>query len=97
MRTQLKTFARCRLSHLPTPLERLDKLSARHGVNLWIKRDDQTGLAFGGNKTRKLDFLMADVLAQGADSIITWAGVQSNWCRQLTAASCKLGIRPVLL
>jgi D-cysteine desulfhydrase family pyridoxal phosphate-dependent enzyme len=97
LRKSLETFPRCRLSHLPTPLEPLERLSARYGVNLFIKRDDQTGLAFGGNKSRKLDFVMADVLEQGADSIITWAGVQSNWCRQLTAASRKLGIHPILL
>lgn len=93
----LENFPRCHLSHLPTPLEPLKKLSARCGLNLFIKRDDQTGLAFGGNKSRKLDFLMADVLAQKADSVIAWAGVQSNWCRQLAAACCKLSIRPILL
>lgn len=93
----LEAFPRCRLSHLPTPLEPLEKLSARCGVNLYIKRDDQTGLALGGNKSRKLDFLMADVLAQGASSVITWAGVQSNWCRQLAAACSKFGIHPILL
>jgi D-cysteine desulfhydrase family pyridoxal phosphate-dependent enzyme len=97
LRKALEAFPRCRLSHLPTPLESLERLSARCGVNLFIKRDDQTGLAFGGNKSRKLDFLMADVLAQGAQSVISWAGVQSNWCRQLAAASCKLGVHPILL
>lgn len=97
LRTALAAFPRCRLSHLPTPLERLERISARCGVNLFIKRDDQTGLALGGNKSRKLDFVMADVLAQGAGSVITWAGVQSNWCRQLAAASCKLGVHPILL
>jgi D-cysteine desulfhydrase family pyridoxal phosphate-dependent enzyme len=97
LRKALDTFPRCRLSHLPTPLEPLERLSARCGVNLFIKRDDQTGLAFGGNKSRKLDFVMADVLAQRCKSIITWAGVQSNWCRQLAAAACKLGVHPILL
>lgn len=97
LRKALEAFPRCRLSHLPTPLESLERLSARCGVNLFIKRDDQTGLALGGNKSRKLDFLMADVLAQGAQSVISWAGVQSNWCRQLAAASRKLGIHPILL
>lgn len=97
LRKTLESFPRCPVSHLPTPLEPLKRLSKRNGINLFIKRDDQTGLAFGGNKSRKLDFLMADVLAQGAHSIITWAGVQSNWCRQLAAASCKFGVRPILL
>jgi D-cysteine desulfhydrase family pyridoxal phosphate-dependent enzyme len=62
-----------------------------------MKRDDQTGLAFGGNKARKLEFIMADVLDSGADSIVTWAGVQSNWCRQVAAASARVGKRAVLI
>lgn len=91
-------FPRCACSHLPTPLERLEKLSSKlGGVNLFIKRDDQTGLAFGGNKARKLDFIMADVLAQKCDSVITWAGVQSNWCRQTVAAARKVGVKPILI
>src|SRR5450759_2554643 len=61
-------------------------------VNLWIKRDDQTGLAGGGNKTRKLEFLIADALAQGADTIITTGAVQSNHCRQTAAAAAKVGL-----
>jgi L-cysteate sulfo-lyase len=97
LRQQLEAIPRCQLSHLPTPLEPLEKLSAQYGVNLFTKREDQTGLAFGGNKARKLDFLMADVLAQGAQSVISWAGVQSNWARQLAAASSKLGLHPILL
>jgi L-cysteate sulfo-lyase len=93
----LAGLPRRRLAHLPTPLEPLTTLSERFGVNLWIKRDDQTGLALGGNKARKLEFLLADVLEQGADVVVTWAGMQSNWCRQLAAGACKLGIRPILL
>ena len=61
-------------------------------VNLWIKRDDQTGLAGGGNKTRKLEFLIADALAQGADTILTAGAVQSNHCRQTAAAAAKAGL-----
>jgi D-cysteine desulfhydrase family pyridoxal phosphate-dependent enzyme len=75
----------------------MEMLSKIAGLNLFIKRDDQTGLAFGGNKVRKLEYLMADVLANEADCVITWAGVQSNWCRQLAAAATKVGILPVLL
>jgi D-cysteine desulfhydrase family pyridoxal phosphate-dependent enzyme len=97
LRQRLEAIPRCHLSHLPTPLEPLEKLSAQYGVNLFIKREDQTGLAFGGNKARKLDLLMADVLAQRAQSVISWAGVQSNWARQLAAASSKLGLHPILL
>ena len=94
----LDSFPRFRLSHLPTPLERLGALSRElEGVNLFIKRDDQTGLAFGGNKARKLDFIIADVLEQNANCLITWAGLQSNWCRQTAAAAIKLGIKPVLI
>ncbi len=65
---QLDRFPRVRLGHLPTPLEPLTRLSAHlGGPKLWIKRDDCTGLATGGNKTRKLEYLVADALAQGAD------------------------------
>lgn len=94
---QIRAFPRCSLCHLPTPLEKLENLSRKLNVNLYVKRDDQTGLAMGGNKARKLEFIMADALAQGADSIVTWAGVQSNWCRQLAAAARKVGIEPFLI
>jgi D-cysteine desulfhydrase family pyridoxal phosphate-dependent enzyme len=93
----IDAFPQFACSHLPTPLERLEKLSDRLGVNLLIKRDDQTGLAFGGNKARKLDFIMADVLAQNCNSVITWAGVQSNWCRQTVAAARKVSVKPILI
>lgn len=97
LKEKIGSFDRIMLAHLPTPLERLDNLSARYGVNLFLKRDDQTGLAFGGNKTRKLEFIMADAVGQGADSIITWAGIQSNWCRQTAAAAAKLGMKSFLI
>jgi D-cysteine desulfhydrase/L-cysteate sulfo-lyase len=93
----MSTFPRCPLCHLPTPLEKLPALSRELGINLFVKRDDQTGLAFGGNKSRKLEFVIGDALSKGAVSIITWAGVQSNWCRQLAAASRKVGIKPILV
>lgn len=86
------------LSHLPTPLEPLPGLTAAlSGPFIWVKRDDQTGLAFGGNKARKLEHLLADVEARGADSVVTWAGVQSNWCRQVAAATARMGMRAVLV
>lgn len=72
-------------------MERLT--SVLGGPNLWIKRDDCTGLASGGNKTRKLEFLMAEALAQGADSVITQGATQSNHARQTAAAACKLGMK----
>lgn len=90
-------FPRRNLAHLPTPLQPLNELSRELGINLWVKRDDLTGLAMGGNKGRKLEFVMADALAQGAQSIVTWAGMQSNWCCQLSAAARKCGMRPILI
>ena len=91
-------FPRVHFAHLPTPFEPLDRLSkhlaneAGGGPRLWIKRDDCTGLATGGNKTRKLEFLMGDALAQGADTIITQGATQSNHARQTAAAAAKLGL-----
>jgi len=79
-------------------LEPLPRLAARlGGIDLLIKRDDQTGLAFGGNKARKLELIMGDVAHRKADTVVTWAGIQSNWCRQVAAASARLGIRSVLV
>ncbi|EHM01056.1 putative 1-aminocyclopropane-1-carboxylate deaminase [Acetobacteraceae bacterium AT-5844] len=93
----LARFPRIRLGHMPTPLEPMENLS-RHlagpngGPKLWIKRDDCTGLSTGGNKTRKLEFLMAEALAQGADTVITQGATQSNHARQTAAAAAKLGL-----
>ena len=82
------------LAHTPTPLEPLPRLTEHlGGPTIYIKRDDGTGLAFGGNKTRKLEFLMADALDQGADTVITVGGVQSNHVRQTVAAAAKLGLK----
>jgi D-cysteine desulfhydrase family pyridoxal phosphate-dependent enzyme len=97
LRGQLNAIPRCSLCHLPTPLEKLESLSRKLGLNVYIKRDDETGLAMGGNKSRKLEFIMADALAQGAKSIVTWAGMQSNWCRQAAAAARRVGIQPFLV
>ncbi len=90
---QLADFPRFRLAHLPTPLERLDRLTdALGGPEIYVKRDDCTGLAIGGNKTRKLEFLIADALAQGADTVISTGGIQSNHVRQTAAAASKAGL-----
>jgi D-cysteine desulfhydrase family pyridoxal phosphate-dependent enzyme len=98
LRDRIKDYPRVRLAHLPTPLETLPGLSSRlTGPSVYLKRDDQTGLAFGGNKARKLEFIMADALNQGADSVVTWAGVQSNWCRQVAASAARMGKRSVLV
>jgi L-cysteate sulfo-lyase len=85
---------RLELGFLPTPLVPLERLSARlGGPRLWLKRDDCTGLATGGNKTRKLEYLLADALRQQADVIVTFGAVQSNHARQ-TAAACAVAGLP---
>jgi L-cysteate sulfo-lyase len=84
---------RLRLAHLPTSLEPLERLSRElGGPTIWVKRDDLTGLAGGGNKTRKLEYLLGDALDQGADTIITTGSVQSNHARQTAAACARLGV-----
>ena len=88
----LSRFPRLRLAHLPTPLEPLPRLSKELGIDLWIKRDDCTGLSTGGNKTRKLEFLMAEAEAMKADTVITQGATQSNHARQTAAAAAKLGM-----
>lgn len=94
----LSRFPRIPLGHLPTPLEPMPRLSkALGGPNLWIKRDDCTGLSTGGNKTRKLEFLMADAIEQKADMVITQGATQSNHARQTAAAAAKLGLACLVL
>lgn len=91
----LSRFPRVSLGHWPTPLERMDRLRAALGPDcptLYVKRDDCTGLATGGNKTRKLEFLMGEALAQGANAVITFGAIQSNHARQTAAAASKLGL-----
>lgn len=90
----LSRFPRLHFAHLPTPLEPMEALSKElGGPRLWIKRDDCTGLATGGNKTRKLEFLMADALDQGCDTVITQGAVQSNHARQTAAIAARLGLK----
>src|SRR6056297_1499738 len=94
----LAAFPRVRLGHLPTPLEPMDNLSEHlGGPRFWVKRDDCTGLSSGGNKTRKLEFLMAEALEAGADTVITQGATQSNHARQTAAAAAKLGLACHLL
>jgi 1-aminocyclopropane-1-carboxylate deaminase/D-cysteine desulfhydrase-like pyridoxal-dependent ACC family enzyme len=88
-----------RLAHLPTPLEPADRLGARLGLaagRMWVKRDDCTGLAMGGNKARKLELLVADALALGADTLVSAGGLQSNHARMTAAAASRAGLRCVL-
>jgi len=89
----LSRFPRITLAHLPTALEPMDRLSKElGGPRIWIKRDDCTGLSTGGNKTRKLEFLMAEALDQGADMVMTQGATQSNHARQTAAFAAKLGM-----
>jgi D-cysteine desulfhydrase family pyridoxal phosphate-dependent enzyme len=91
-------FPRVDLIHRPTPLRKLERLTARlGGPEIYIKRDDLTGLAFGGNKSRKLEFIIRDMLEKRADVVITWGSLQSNWCMQTAAAARTFGIKPVLV
>src|SRR6266496_1459545 len=89
---------RLSFAHLPTPVETLPRLSeALGGPRLLIKRDDQTGLAFGGNKTRKLEFLVAEARDQGAQTLISGGASQSNHCRQTAAAAARFGFKCILV
>src|SRR5437660_8780295 len=95
---RIESRARFPLAQLPTPIEKLKSLSRElGGPELLIKRDDQTGLALGGNKTRKLEFLLGDALAQGADTLMTAGAAQSNHCRQTAAAAAKAGLKCELI
>lgn len=90
---KLFRLPRQRLAFLPTPLTELRRLPrVLGGPRLWIKRDDQTGLAFGGNKARKLEYLVGDALAHGADTLVTGGAAQSNHCRQTAAAAAACGM-----
>ena len=94
----LARFPRIRLAHLPTPLEFMPNLTRElNGPEIWVKRDDCTGLSTGGNKTRKLEWLMAAARAEGADTVITQGATQSNHARQTAAAAAKLGMACHLL
>jgi len=94
----LSRFPRLHFAHLPTPLEPMERISKElGGPNLWIKRDDCTGLSSGGNKTRKLEYLMADAVERGADTIITQGATQSNHARQTCAIAARLGMESHIL
>ncbi len=92
----LPPIPRIDLAHAPTPLLRLERLSGEIGVELWVKRDDLTGLLESGNKVRKLEFLIGEALAQNADTLITCGTLQSNCCRTVAAVSARLGLRAIL-
>ena len=93
----MKLPGRVALGHFPTPLEPLPRLSAELGADIRIKRDDLTGLGLGGNKIRKLEMLLAEAVAAGADAVVTCGAVQSNHCRCTAAAAARLGLECELL
>ncbi len=96
---KLDAFARRPLTFGPSPVHRLERLTAHlGGASVWAKREDCTsGLAFGGNKTRKLEYLVADALAKGCDTLVSIGGVQSNHTRQVAAVAAHLGLKCVLV
>ena len=94
---KLDRLDRIRLANLPTPVYRLDRVSAELGKNIWIKRDDFTGAEMSGNKVRKLEFTAAKALKEGADVLITAGGIQSNHARATAAAAARLGLRSHLV
>ncbi|MFC2025829.1 D-cysteine desulfhydrase family protein [Chloroflexota bacterium] len=94
----MRSIPRTKFAHLPTAVEELPRITKLFsGPRLLVKRDDQTGLAFGGNKTRKLEFLIADAFEQNAGTLITAGAAQSNHCRQTAAAAAKFGFKCILI
>ena len=93
---RINKIPKIKLAILPTALEYLPNISKELGINLYIKRDDCTALAFGGNKTRHLEFIMAKVKDGDYDCVLTGAASQSNWCRQTVAAANKLNLEIVM-
>lgn len=94
--TALQSFPRSQFLGGPTPLEHLPRLSEHFDVDLWIKRDDLTGLGFGGNKIRQLEFYFGDALASGADTVLITGAVQSNYVRAAAACANRLGLKTVI-
>ena len=93
LKDSLDRLPRVSLAHLPTPLDRCERLGVDlGGVELWVKRDDATGLALGGNKTRQLEYILGHAISSGHDCVIQGAASQSNHARQLAAAGAKLGL-----
>jgi D-cysteine desulfhydrase len=97
MATSASPVPRVELAYVPTPLLKLERLSADLGVEMWVKRDDLTGLLETGNKIRKLEFLVGEALAQRADTLITCGTLQSNCCRAVSAVAARLGLKAMLV
>ncbi|MBL4873274.1 MAG: pyridoxal-phosphate dependent enzyme, partial [Rhodobacteraceae bacterium] len=96
IKDRLEPFPRAHLMTAETPVERLDRMSDLLGIDLWLKRDDLTGLGLGGNKTRQLEFYFGEALAKGADTVLITGAVQSNFVRSAAAAAARLGLKSVL-
>lgn len=94
---ELNTLPKLPLGLYPTPFYKLEAISAKYGRNIWIKRDDLCGVALGGNKVRKLEYLLADARAQGCDTVFTTGGAQSNHAMLTAACAARLGMRCILL
>ena len=95
---KINSWPRFKFLHLPTPVKFLANLTEKYrGPEIYIKRDDLTGWGFGGNKSRKLEFIMADALKKGHNSLLTWGSVQSNWCFQCALTSRRFGLKPILI
>ncbi len=94
---KLQAFPRVPLSIVPTPCHRLNFLSDRYGVEVYCKRDDMTGFGFGGNKSRKLEFLVGEAREHQCDTLLTCGGIQSNFCRLTAAAGSVCGMSVHLL
>jgi len=93
----MASINRIKLANLPTKIERLNRLSEQLGKNIYIKRDDQTGMEFSGNKIRKLEYCLAEALDKNCDYLITCGSIQSNHCRATAAAAAKLGLGAYLV
>ena len=94
---QISSFPRVRLGVFPTPIQKLENISKKLHTNVYVKRDDLTGLGLGGNKVRKLEFLLADAREKGAQIVFTTGGAQSNHAMLTAAAAGKLGMKPILI
>ncbi len=98
LKNLIASYPRIKLLPSPTPVYIMENLTSElGGPEIYVKRDDLTGLAFGGNKSRKLEFILADARTRGFKTVVTWGSLQSNWCLQLATASSKIGLKPVLV
>ena len=93
----LKQIDRIHLGTFPTPIQKLENISRLLGTNVWVKRDDLTGIGLGGNKVRKLEFLLAEAKAQGAEIVFTTGQAQSNHAMLTAACARKMGMEPILI